>query len=301
LIRHGDLSLSAPLLSASGTMDNLLPSQVNNDPADKGHRLPVFTEEQRARLQKSRAERAESLHHVMESSASAEYASASEHALSNEQKQKELQDLQDGKVSEEWREEWRTKKLKAVQEERAANGGISEVPVRVPRNPRVSSLEELPPSFTAEKDVMDVQYCVKHISDLRSLVGKNDQLSNAKFSDFWAPDHKNTMPIKAVFTPEKLMHGKIEVLSKFYNSGLFKKDGEADSLNPPYFRISCELMGRVIYTFRSEYISDDENRRMSKEFEEHMKVALATLEATVGSTLTRLSEHHAASESGGAA
>jgi hypothetical protein len=110
--------------------------------------------------------------------------------LSNERKQKELQDLLDGKVSEEWRGEWRAKRLKAVLEERAAKVGISEVPVKVPRNPRVSSLGELPPSFTAEKDVMDMEYCVKHTSDLRSLVGKNDQLS--KCSEFWAPDHKNT-------------------------------------------------------------------------------------------------------------
>jgi hypothetical protein len=59
--------------------------------------LPVFTEEQRARLQKNRAERAEPLK-IMESSASIEHASASEHTLSNIQKQKELQDLQDGKT-----------------------------------------------------------------------------------------------------------------------------------------------------------------------------------------------------------
>ncbi len=152
--------------------------------------MPVFTEEQRARLQKSRAERAEPLK-IIESSTSVEYASASEHALSNERKQKELQDLQEGKVSEDWQKEWRAKKLKAVQDEKNAKGGITDAPLRVQRNPRVSLLDELPLSFTAKKDVMDMQYCVKHLSDLRSLVGKNDQLS--KFSDFWAPDHKNTM------------------------------------------------------------------------------------------------------------
>jgi hypothetical protein len=46
--------------------------------------------------------------------------------LSNERKQKELQDLQDGKVSEEWRKEWRAKKLNATLEERDAKGGIGE-------------------------------------------------------------------------------------------------------------------------------------------------------------------------------
>jgi hypothetical protein len=58
------------------------------------------------------------------------------------------------------------------------------------------------------------------------------------------------------------MHGKIEVLSRFCNPGLLKEDGEADPLHPPYFRISRELMGRVIHTMRHEYISDDENLRM---------------------------------------
>jgi hypothetical protein len=61
LIRLGDTSLSAPLFSTSGAMDNLLPSQVNCDLEVKGQRMPVFTEEQRARLQKSRADRAEPL------------------------------------------------------------------------------------------------------------------------------------------------------------------------------------------------------------------------------------------------
>jgi hypothetical protein len=67
------------------------------------------------------------------------------------------------------------------------------------------------------------------------------------------------------------MNGKIEVLSRFYNPGLLKKDVEADPLNPPYFRISRELMGRVIHTMHHEYISDDENMRLSKKFEEHVK------------------------------
>jgi hypothetical protein len=69
LIRHGDLSLSSSLVSASGNMDNLLPLQVNNDIEDKGQRMPVFTEEQCARLQKSRADKAEPLI-TMESSSS---------------------------------------------------------------------------------------------------------------------------------------------------------------------------------------------------------------------------------------
>jgi hypothetical protein len=99
------------------------------------------------------------------------------------------------------------------------------------------------------------------------------------------------MPMKAVYTPAKLMHGKIEVLARFYNPGSLKEDGEADPLHPPYLRISRELMGRVIHTMRHEYISDDENLRMSSEFKGHVKVVFAPLEATLAKAATRLSEH----------
>jgi hypothetical protein len=199
-----------------------------------------------------------------------EHASASEHTLSNIQKQKELQDMQDEKDAEGRKKESGVQSLQAAPKENAT-GPAKKTPPRAPRNLRVSSLDELSLSFTAEKEVMDVQYCVEHLLDLRSLVEKNDQLS--KFSDFRAPDHKNTMPMKTAFTPEKLMFGKVDVLAKFYDPGLTMRDGEADPMNPPYFRISRELMGRVIHTLRREYISDDENTKMSKEFEEHMKEA----------------------------
>jgi hypothetical protein len=54
-------------------------------------------------------------------------------------------------------------------------------------------------------------------------------------------------------------------------------------------------MGRVIYTLREEYISDDENARMSAEFKEHVKDVLAPLETTLANSATRLEEHHVAS------
>ncbi len=59
LFRRGDLSLSAPFHSASGTQDNLLLSQVDSGSVGKQQYPPEFTEEQRARFQNSRAERDE--------------------------------------------------------------------------------------------------------------------------------------------------------------------------------------------------------------------------------------------------
>jgi hypothetical protein len=129
LIRLGDTSLSAPFLSASGTGDNLLLSQVNQ-----------------------------------QSSSSVAHASAKEHALSNERRSKELQDLQGGAITERHREEWKAMNLKAAQDLKTKdpdNKGPSVV--KPPRNIRVASLEEMPASFTAPKSVMDMQYvlCTK--------------------------------------------------------------------------------------------------------------------------------------------
>jgi hypothetical protein len=183
--------------------------------------------------------------------------------------------------------------LKAVQDKKAKIPDKEPPVAKPPRSIRVASLEEMPASFTAAKSVMDMQYCVDNLTDLRVLAGKNNL---SKFIDFWAPDHQNTTPMKPHFTPEKLMSGKEPLLARFYVAGRTTTGGEADPLNPPYFRISRELMGRVIHTLREEYISDDENARMSAEFKEHVKDVLAPLEATLANnSATRLEEHHVAS------
>ncbi len=98
LIRRGEICLSAPFHSAPGSQDNLLPLQVlDGGAADKQQYLPAFTEEQRARLQKSRAERDErvALLKAKGSSASTEHALASGHALWNTQNQRELKEAQE--------------------------------------------------------------------------------------------------------------------------------------------------------------------------------------------------------------
>ncbi len=175
-----------------------------------------------------------------ESSSSVQHIWARKHALSNERKQKELQDLQDGAITEEQMEEWKARNnLKATQDEKAKVPDKEPLAARPPRSIRVASLEELPASFTAAKSVMDMQYCVQNLSDFRKQAGKN-KLS--KFSDFWAPDHQNTTPMKPAFTPEKLVTSKEALLARFYDAGLTTAGGEADPLNPPYFCISRELI-----------------------------------------------------------
>jgi hypothetical protein len=181
LIRLGDTSPSAPLLSASGTGDNLLLLQVNQ-----------------------------------ESSSSVTHVSAEEHASSNERKHKELQDLQGGPITEKHRDEWKALNQKAAQGKKDKEPEEGPSKTRPPRNLRVASLEEMPGSFTTPKKVMDMQYCVQHLEGLRELAGRNDL---SKFSDFWAPDHKNTMPLKSSFVPEKLVAGNEPLLAQFYDGG----------------------------------------------------------------------------------
>ncbi len=137
-----------------------------------------------------------------------------------------------------------------------------------------------------------MQYCVQKLDGLRELVDRNNL---SKFSDFWAPDHKNTTPMKPAFTPEKLVRGDEPLLAQFYDGGRITTKGEVDPVNPPYFRISRELMGRVIHTLRREYISDDEHGRMSEEFKVHVKKVLTPLETTLVNSATRLEEHLKAS------
>jgi hypothetical protein len=220
------------------------------------------------------------------------HTSAEEHTLSNERKRKELQEIQGAAISGEHREEWKAMNLKAAQDKKAKIPDKEPPFAKPPRSIRVASLEEMPASFTAAKSVMDMQYCVGNLTGLRELAGKNNL---SKFSDFWAPDHKDTTPMKPAFTPEKLVSGKEPLLAKFYDVGRTTVGDEMDPLNPPYFRISRELMGRVIHTLCLESISDDEHGRMSEEFKEHVKDVLAPLETTLANSATRLEEHYVAS------
>jgi hypothetical protein len=86
-----------------------------------------------------------------ESSSSVQHVSAKEHALRNERKQKELQGLQDGAITEEQREEWKARNRKAAQDAKAKGPDKEPLAVKRPRSIRVASLEELPASFTAAK------------------------------------------------------------------------------------------------------------------------------------------------------
>jgi hypothetical protein len=218
------------------------------------------------------------------------HVSAEEHALSNERKRKELQDLQGGPITERHREEWKAMNLKAAQGKKDKEPEDEPLMARSPRKP---PWKRCLPRLQRQRACWICSIvCDTWKVCANELVGRNNL---SKFSDFWAPDHKNTTPMKPVLTPEKLVRGDEPLLAQFYDGGRITTKGEVDPINPPYFRISRELMGRVIHTMRREYISDDEHGRLSEDFKEHVKDVLAPLETTLVNSATRLEEHHKAS------
>jgi hypothetical protein len=48
----------------------------------------------------------------------------------------------------------------------------------------------------------------------------------------------------------------------------------SDTADPPYY-VSAEILSRVIHTLKREYITDDDNRRISQALEEHVNESLA--------------------------
>jgi hypothetical protein len=146
------------------------------------------------------------------------------------------------------------------------------------RNLQVSSLDDLASSFVENKSVMDMHYCVTHLDSLRGLAADHHL---SKFSDLWAPDYKHIMPLKVAFTPAHLVSGKNTLLTEFYDPGRTTSNGDKDPLNLPHYRVSRELMGRIVHTFKRQYISQDDDRKMSVELEEYLKGIMGLLETAM--------------------
>jgi hypothetical protein len=52
----------------------------------------------------------------------------------------------------------------------------------------------------------------------------------------------------------------------FYHAG----PDVPDDRDPPHFRVSAELFGRMLHTLGREYISRDDNRKLSAELDKHL-------------------------------
>jgi hypothetical protein len=54
-----------------------------------------------------------------------------------------------------------------------------------------------------------------------------------------------------------------------------------DDRDPPHFRVSAELFGRMLHTLGGEYISRDDNRKLSAELDKHLTENVSKVQGTL--------------------
>jgi hypothetical protein len=120
--------------------------------------------------------------------------------------------------------------------------------------------------------VADMHWCTDNLGKIRADVGDS---KHSDWSDYWEAGYKKTKPwAKNTFVTKRLVLGTNSMWAPFYHSG----PDVPDDRDPPHFRVSAELFGRMLHTFGNEYISRDDNRRLSIELDERLNenVAMTT-------------------------
>jgi hypothetical protein len=74
----------------------------------------------------------------------------------------------------------------------------------------------------------------------------------------------------------------------FYHAG----PDVPDDRDPSYFRVSAEFFGRMLHTFGTEYISRDNNRKLSTELDEHLKENVAKATAALNDARKIITDRH---------
>jgi hypothetical protein len=74
----------------------------------------------------------------------------------------------------------------------------------------------------------------------------------------------------------------------FYHAG----PDVPDDRDPPHFRVSAELFGRMLHTFGTEYISRDDNRKLSDELDKHLKENVAKATAALNDARKIITDRH---------
>ncbi len=120
--------------------------------------------------------------------------------------------------------------------------------------------------------VMDMRFCINNLDAIRAEAG---DFSLKDFSDYWAPDNGKTAPSAPnTFIPSRLVRGNNPLWASYYNSGETRLDAdgseEADPNHPPYFRVSLELLGRMLHTFKKSYVDSDERRKPDSHLSSHI-------------------------------
>jgi hypothetical protein len=109
-----------------------------------------------------------------------------------------------------------------------------------------------------------MHWCIDNLALIRADVGYS---RHSDWSDFWEVGYKKHKPwAKNTFVPKRLALGTNTMWTPFYHGG----PDVPDDRDPPYFRVSAELFGRMLHTLGREYISRDDNRKISAEFNKHL-------------------------------
>jgi hypothetical protein len=128
-------------------------------------------------------------------------------------------------------------------------------------------------SSTAESTrVMDMRFCINNLDSIRREAG---DFTLKDFSDFWAPDNVKTAPnLPNTFEPLRMVKGNHPLWALFYDSGRTRRgedsSEESDPDHPPHFRVSRELLGRMLHTFKKGYVDRDEQRKTDRLLSDHI-------------------------------
>jgi hypothetical protein len=76
--------------------------------------------------------------------------------------------------------------------------------------------------------------------------------------------------------------------ASFYHAG----PDVPDDRDPPHFRVSVKLFGRMLHTFGTEYISRDDNRKLSAELDKHLKENVAKATAVLNDARQIIADRH---------
>jgi hypothetical protein len=111
--------------------------------------------------------------------------------------------------------------------------------------------------------VIDMRFCIDNLASLRIEAADH---SLTDFSDYWAPDFPKTTPNKPnTFVPNHLLKPCNSLWEPFFDPGSSRQDtdgsSQVDPDHPPHFRVSQEVLGRALHTFKRKYVEDDFRRK----------------------------------------
>ena len=105
-------------------------------------------------------------------------------------------------------------------------------------------------SPTNSVPALNIRFCIDNLNSIRMETG---DFTLKDFSDNWAPGNKKTTPNRPnTFVPNCVARWDNPLWAPFYDDGkiILGTDGsqEADPSHPPFFRVSAELLGRMLHT-----------------------------------------------------